>query len=85
MQISNMDQIYGRASSVIVAAAGEDPYYGLPGVSKQARQYQRALKTGTFNLMEMVPSIGADVARSKWASRAWYVKLHKQTLGRITN
>lgn len=28
-QISNMDRIYSKASLVIIAAAEEDPHYGL--------------------------------------------------------
>ncbi|KAK8091995.1 hypothetical protein PG997_002356 [Apiospora hydei] len=39
-QIMNMGLIYNCSVLTIVAAAGEDPDYGLPGVSERARQPQ---------------------------------------------
>jgi hypothetical protein len=66
-----MDQIYSGAALVIIAAAGEDPHYGLPSVSKRARQPQRIFDAESCKLMELYPSLTEDIECSRWASRAW--------------
>ncbi|KAG8668328.1 hypothetical protein FPOAC1_007707 [Fusarium poae] len=40
-QIKQMDKIYSGADLTIIAAAGEGPQYGLPGVKKTPRKRQR--------------------------------------------
>jgi|TARA_R110002003_G_scaffold48_9_gene4004 hypothetical protein len=71
IQISNMDQIYSGAALVIIAAAGGDPQYGLPGVSKRARQPQRILDAKSCKLVELYPNLTEDIGSSRWATRAW--------------
>jgi hypothetical protein len=67
-----MDRIYSKASLVIIAAAGEDPHYGLPGVSTRSRCIrQRVVETGQYKLVEMFPDVRASLAKSPWRSRAW--------------
>jgi hypothetical protein len=66
-----MDRIYSGASLVIIAAAGDNPSYGLPGVSSRGRHPQRTVKTGNFTLVEMFPDIKASLMDSVWKSRAW--------------
>jgi hypothetical protein len=39
--ISNMDRIYAGAELTIIAAAGSDPSYGLPGVSSTPRSFEQ--------------------------------------------
>ncbi|ORY05300.1 hypothetical protein BCR34DRAFT_590959 [Clohesyomyces aquaticus] len=70
-QIAVMDKIYERAEVTVVAAAGEDSFYGLPGVSSRRRTLQPR-----FNFEEVVwVSCLRDprilIHESKWSTRAW--------------
>ena len=40
-QCSRMDVIYSGAEITIIAAAGQDPSFGLPGVSRRPRKFQQ--------------------------------------------
>jgi hypothetical protein len=66
-----MDAIYTSAQVTLIAAAGSDPSYGLPGVS-QARDlsfcYQRV---GSTIVAYHPPACGWSIAHSPWFSRAW--------------
>lgn len=66
-----MDQIYSEASLTIIAAAGEGPHYGLPGVANRPREPQRFANMGDYLLVEMFPNASASLRQSKWSSRAW--------------
>jgi len=67
-----MGDIYAAAQLTIVAAAGYDPTYGLPGVLSRPRLVPKAEKIGTIWLKPLPRLIQlAEVAESKWASRAW--------------
>ncbi|KAH7087589.1 heterokaryon incompatibility protein-domain-containing protein [Paraphoma chrysanthemicola] len=70
-QISNMDQVFSGADLVIIAAAGEDPHYGLPGISTRARKHQRTIETESFKLVQMFPYAKEVLSRTRWATRAW--------------
>ena len=72
-QIRLMAGIYGSAQMTIIAAAGSDPRYGLPGVSRpleirrpHARVGNRTL-TWTFGS----GSLRDDVSASVWSTRGW--------------
>ena len=73
MQMINaMDQIYSNASATIVAAAGEDADYGLPGVGVHSRREQAEVCVGDTTLLEHISINAATVLKSStWASRAW--------------
>lgn len=82
-QIAKMDQIYAGAVVTIVAAAGEDPHYGLPGVSHTPRQTQPCATSGNFHLVSSLRAPRDIVKSSKWASRGWTfqeMKLSRRTL-----
>jgi hypothetical protein len=66
-----MGHIYSGASLSIVAAAGEDPSHGLPGVSYRSRQVQRFANLRDCTLVETFPDLKSSIAASKWATRAW--------------
>ncbi|CAO2658252.1 Nn.00g059750.m01.CDS01 [Neocucurbitaria sp. VM-36] len=70
-QISRMDQIYRGADLVLVAAAGQDKTYGLPGVSKPRSNAVEAL----HHKGKTIFSIGQDpkyhIEHSKWYTRGW--------------
>ncbi|KAN0108859.1 HET domain containing protein [Hyaloscypha variabilis] len=70
-QIRHMDLVYRRAQATIIAAAGDNPDFGLPGVSssRQTRQAHATMNgismaSFTHNPWELVDS-------STWNSRAW--------------
>jgi hypothetical protein len=74
-----MSTIYQRADLTIIAAAGSDPSYGLPGVQKRRslRPLVNHAKVGSWYFSK-VPTdttlaeiCTVEIAESKWASRAW--------------
>jgi hypothetical protein len=69
-QIRNMDLIYRGAKLTIIAAAGEDPSFGLPGVSSTSRTPQPMLQV-KGHLLISLPDPSAELSSSKWASRGW--------------
>lgn len=70
-QISQMDRIYSEALFTIIAAAGENPYYGLPGVGARHRRPQRHAVLKDCTLIEIYPYTKQRLRSSKWADRAW--------------
>lgn len=70
-QVSRMDEIYSRAQVTIVAAAGEDASYGLPGVGERLRKSQPIVEIHGFNLFAVGPHPRNLVRESRWASRGW--------------
>ncbi|KAK3302124.1 heterokaryon incompatibility protein-domain-containing protein [Chaetomium strumarium] len=68
--IRHMDRIYSGATLTIVAAAGDDARYGLPGVSRDRRHQQASIVLGGRRLLAF-PDATQDVRRSKWSTRAW--------------
>jgi hypothetical protein len=54
--ISNMDRIYAGAELTIIAAAGSDPSYGLPGVSSTPRSFEQLhVKIGQTTFVSLPP------------------------------
>jgi hypothetical protein len=70
-QIRNMDLIYRGAKLTIIAAAGEDPSFGLPGVSSTKRTPQPMLQVKGHLLISSLPDPSVELSSSKWASRGW--------------
>ncbi|KAI1298060.1 heterokaryon incompatibility protein-domain-containing protein [Xylaria venustula] len=72
-QLMNMDSIYKNAALTIVAAAGTDENYGLPGVSRArpARQLTFKKDGGGFELVSTLPLPHSSITKSKWATRGW--------------
>jgi hypothetical protein len=67
-----MGAIYAGAQITVVAAAGSDPNFGLPGVLSQGRSVPKAEKVGKVWLKPLPRLVQlAEVSESKWASRAW--------------
>ncbi|KIM99873.1 hypothetical protein OIDMADRAFT_126407 [Oidiodendron maius Zn] len=71
MQIRHMNLVYKNAYATIVAAAGEDPNYGLPGVSKRARNIRPSTRIGQHYIASIPDSVEPEILQSKWNSRAW--------------
>ena len=70
-QISRMDQIYRGADLTIVAAAGEDKAYGLPGVNATKRKNVKIVCINDVVLFSNGPKPDEEARKSKWFTRAW--------------
>ncbi|KAH7408084.1 heterokaryon incompatibility protein-domain-containing protein, partial [Phaeosphaeria sp. MPI-PUGE-AT-0046c] len=70
-QIEKMDQIYQGASLTIVAAAGTDKAYGLPGVLTTRRKGRKVARIDDVILFSNGPDPCKVAERSKWFTRAW--------------
>jgi hypothetical protein len=66
-----MDLIYSNARLTIIATAGDNPDYGLPGVRGTVRQIQPHLRVGGHSLVSTLPHPRWSIKHSKWASRGW--------------
>ncbi|KAF4539250.1 uncharacterized protein LTHEOB_10414 [Lasiodiplodia theobromae] len=83
--IRNMDSIYQDAAFTIIAAAGDDADYGLPGVSTRPRTSRTSCRVENFLVLsgglhnnnggtettEYRPNQTDVLSQSKWNSRAW--------------
>lgn len=67
-----MGAIYSAAQVTLVAAAGSDPSYGLPGVLSRPRLVPASRRIRNMWLKPVPRFVQlAEVAESAWASRAW--------------
>jgi hypothetical protein len=70
-QIQHMALIYEMAQLTIVAAAGADPSFGLPGVRATSRQIQPNVTIGNHLLVSTLPDAQSVIKQSKWITRSW--------------
>ncbi|KAI3319408.1 heterokaryon incompatibility protein-domain-containing protein [Xylariaceae sp. AK1471] len=70
-QIMNMDSIYQYAALTIIAAAGTNETYGLPGVSRRRSTKQWSFKGNNFSIASTLPSPQRSIGESRWATRGW--------------
>ncbi|KAK6376572.1 hypothetical protein LTS17_007167 [Exophiala oligosperma] len=70
-QISKMDIIYSGADLVIVAAAGDDIEYGLPGVGSRKRTQQPFATVGKDVFASTLTDFDSMLYTSPWWKRAW--------------
>lgn len=69
-QLQQMDAIYQKAVVTIVAAAGGDTRYGIPGVNANSRKQIPSVTVGDEHLYTM-PNLQLQSATCKWLTRAW--------------
>ncbi|KAI1735803.1 heterokaryon incompatibility protein-domain-containing protein [Xylaria scruposa] len=69
--INQMADIYANAYLTIIAAAGEDATYGLPGVGQTRRKQQVEVSLQGFTLRQGYPHGHWVLEESKWAKRGW--------------
>jgi hypothetical protein len=69
-QLQNMHKVYRSAYVTIVDGSGDDPDYGLPGVSTRIRKPQAFVNTHGHRL-ECVPDIEQEIQSSRWSTRGW--------------
>lgn len=70
-QIRRMDQIYRGADLTIVAAAGENKRYGLPGVGSTKRKDSKVVCVEDVVVFSNGPDQNDLATQSKWFTRAW--------------
>lgn len=70
-QIKQMDLVYRNAEITIVDAAGEDPSFGLPGVTTTQRIPQPNAIFGKHHLVSLMTDPKEDIKASRWMQRAW--------------
>ncbi|KAK8098130.1 uncharacterized protein PG998_013616 [Apiospora kogelbergensis] len=72
-QVAQMDKIYSGAYFTIVAAAGKDASYGLPGVSDRRRNSQNYISSvaGNIDIIQVFPHTSAELDKATWARRGW--------------
>ncbi|KIW12379.1 hypothetical protein PV08_09656 [Exophiala spinifera] len=70
-QISKMDVIYSGAELVIVAAAGGDIEYGLPGVGARKRTQQPYATVGKDVFASTLTDFDSMMHTCSWWKRAW--------------
>jgi hypothetical protein len=71
LQISQMDSVYRNADVTIVAAAGEDPTHGLPGIDNSSRMSQQSIQISTGILRSTLPDGKFVVDETFWNKRGW--------------
>ncbi|KAM7213632.1 Heterokaryon incompatibility protein (HET) domain containing protein [Rhypophila decipiens] len=70
LQLRGMDVIYQHAFFTIIAAAGDNPHHGLPGVRDTPRNTQLQCTVGSRTLIS-VPLVKREILKSTWSSRGW--------------
>ncbi|KAK0708477.1 heterokaryon incompatibility protein-domain-containing protein, partial [Lasiosphaeris hirsuta] len=70
-QVNAMDAVYGNAHLTIIAAAGEDSAYGLPGVGLRPRVTQQLISLGKTTFIRTFTHLQETLKASKWATRGW--------------
>ncbi|KAK4165515.1 ankyrin repeat-containing domain protein [Cladorrhinum sp. PSN259] len=70
-QLNNMHLVYLGAEVTIIAAAGKDSSFGLPGVGPCARVSRPCIPVKGSILTSIPPSPSQIIRSSTWATRAW--------------
>ncbi|KAE8406891.1 heterokaryon incompatibility protein-domain-containing protein [Aspergillus pseudonomiae] len=71
IQINALGDIYRRSVVTLVAMAGEDACYGLPGVSSKQRDTAISVCTQGIFMIQMHPDYALNLRNSKWSTRSW--------------
>jgi hypothetical protein len=71
IQLRNMGDIYSHSVLTIIAAAGEDSSFGLPGVNNTKRAEKSIIRIRDYALLQSLPSLRDSIMRSDWDTRGW--------------
>jgi hypothetical protein len=69
-QLKQMNRVYQNSVLTIIAAAGSDSSYGLPGVSRHRKSIPH-VRVGDYTLSSIPHSIKLELDESTWATRGW--------------
>lgn len=70
-QLLAMDSIYQNSTLTLIAAAGEDAMYGLPGVGKRRRAVHARSQVGDYIFTSSLHNPETLIEKSAWITRAW--------------
>lgn len=70
-QVRQMHYIYEQSYLTIIAAAGANADYGIPGVANFRREKQLHIKIGNVNLLESSVRSWSDLQHSPWRLIGW--------------
>ena len=70
-QIQKMDVIYGFAALTIIAAAGDGPEHGLPGVWQPRTAQRHTFRIGGKTLVVPDFDLPRQILESRWNTRGW--------------
>ncbi|EHK45124.1 hypothetical protein TRIATDRAFT_243270, partial [Trichoderma atroviride IMI 206040] len=70
-QITQMDSVYEKAELTIIAAAGVDETYGLPGAGSKPRSTQPFARVGGLTVLSTMRDAQDSIRSSKWFTRGW--------------
>ncbi|KAI1817711.1 heterokaryon incompatibility protein-domain-containing protein [Poronia punctata] len=70
-QIQNMDAVYQNAELTLIAAAGRDETYGLPGVGTKPRSRQPVLRKHGVTVIWSMRDPHQSINSSHWSTRGW--------------
>jgi hypothetical protein len=66
-----MDSVYEAAEITLVAAAGQDEDFGLPGISNRLRKTQPIANQSGLGVISTMRDPHESIRRSKWPTRGW--------------
>ncbi|PVH93009.1 HET-domain-containing protein, partial [Periconia macrospinosa] len=69
--IQNMGAIYKSSALTLIAAAGDGPHYGLPGIRPGLRRARPTISIGPWALIPQETGFVSEINESKWNSRGW--------------
>ncbi|PTD04100.1 hypothetical protein FCULG_00000019 [Fusarium culmorum] len=69
--IKQIDRIYRQAELTMVAAAGQGPEHGLPGIGSTPRIPQPSVQVGKHTLISTMTTPRFMIYSSPWYSRGW--------------
>lgn len=70
-QIQQMESVYENSELTIIAAAGSDEDYGLPGVGNRPRAPQLVAETKTMRIVSTMQHPHDSILNSTWSKRGW--------------
>ncbi|KAK0620760.1 heterokaryon incompatibility protein-domain-containing protein, partial [Immersiella caudata] len=70
-QIQSMKTIYNCSEFTIIAAAGNSPDYGLPGVGQTPRKPHPIMSVGDQTFVPLINNIAEEIDHSAWNQRGW--------------
>ncbi|KAK0661413.1 hypothetical protein DIS24_g2761 [Lasiodiplodia hormozganensis] len=66
-----MDLVYNNAQVTIIASAGEDSSFGLPGAGDRPRTRQPAAPINGHWIVSSLPEPQTQIRKARWSTRGW--------------
>ncbi|KAF8853584.1 hypothetical protein BDZ45DRAFT_598325, partial [Acephala macrosclerotiorum] len=70
-QLQSMNLLYQNAELTIIAAAGDNSFFGLPGVSRRTRIPRPCVQVRGHILTAIHPEPKCNIQHSVWNTRGW--------------